>query len=218
MTNAYIFSHNRIATELSLSARARHYEHYPLVKGNVAPQVLLKSSNRLHKKSQQPAPAGYSLLSLDELLLSGKPVVLVFYSPVVHKADHLHFFKVLQDRLGQHATLIILADPGNSSIRQSADLLGKLNMYVDRHNIISEAFGLHNEQNPLWNWVPGVESDTAFINAFYVISPGKEIVFHHIDYGFTFFSQAQEQRESFIRDVLQKVQTGTSAPLAFATS
>ena len=218
MTNAYIFSHNRIAPELSLSARSRHYEHYPLVKGNVVPEFFLKRTNRLYKKSLHTLSPAQDIISLDELLINGTPLIIAFYSPVVHKAQHLQFFKNLQDSIGTKAKMIILADPENAAIRQTGDLLAKLNIYIDRHNVVSEAFGLYNDQNPLWNWVPGVESDTAFINALYVVAPNKQIVFHHIDYSFSFFNQPQQQQENFIEEVVQKVETTTFPKLAYATS
>ena len=199
MTNAYILQHNRISTTLSFTARARHYEHYPLVKGNIAPQFFLQSKSKLTNTLQQFD----ELVSLDELLLQNKPLVLAFYSPVIHKAENLLFFEKLQAILNKvNTNLVILTNSENllsNKVRRSVE---NLQIYKDKKNAISASFGLYDAQNPLWNWVPGIESNYAFLPAFYVIGTNKEIVYHHVDYNFSFFNQSSDKQEAFINNII----------------
>ncbi|CAN5555701.1 hypothetical protein BH10BAC2_BH10BAC2_49970 [soil metagenome] len=95
------------------------------------------------------------------------------------------------------------AAPGNA--------ITSLDIFKDRRNAVAKAFGLYSPQNPLWNWVPGIEESETFLPAFYVIAPDKQIVYHHIDYNFSMFNDLNLLQNSFIQRLLESVEHTTNA-------
>ena len=204
MTNAYILQRNRITTKLLFTARASHYEYYPLVKGNIAPSFSLSPDDHLAADTTDHLHVKEQFILLDNVLMDQKPLALIFYTPGLQKVANLLFFESLNK--------VIAAKGGRLLIITSLQHLstkGKysLNIFRDRRNSIAKAFGLYDPQNPLWHWVPGIEESEAFLPAFYVIAPDKQIVYHHIDYNFSLFNETELLHHSFVQRLLQSIET-----------
>jgi hypothetical protein len=80
-----------------------------------------------------------------------------------------------------------------------------LTVFYDKENAIAELFGLYDVANPLWQWIAGVEEEDVPMPAFYVVTPDKQIVYHHIDYSLSAYSKQGYVAQPFIRELLTSV-------------
>lgn len=203
MATAYILQRNRITPKLLFTARASHYEHYPLVKGNVAPSFSLNSNDDLILNNRNIQHTKDHSILLDDFLADQKPLVLIFYNPGKQKAANLLFFQSLNRAVtARGAKLLIITSLKYLAVNE---VTSALNIYKDSFNAIARAFGLYDPQNPLWNWIPGIEETDAFLPAFYVIAPGKQIIYHHIDYNFSLFNDPGLMQHLFVQRLLSSV-------------
>lgn len=205
MTNAYILHRNRISTKMLYTARASHYEYYPLVKGNIAPSFSLSNQERLQHDT---AIQSYKeeLIPLDHLLHEQQPLVTIFYTAGKHKADNFRFFELLHQKIEAGGGRLLVITSLEHVASANANFLGSFDIFKDRRNAVAKAFGLYNPQNPLWNWVPGIEESETFLPAFYVIAPDKQIVHHHIDYSFSLFNEPDLLQHLLIERLLKSVE------------
>jgi hypothetical protein len=210
MTNAYILQRNRITIKTLYTARASHYEYYPLVKGNIAPSFSLNLYEHLALNTTDHS-AKEQFISLDDLLSDQKPLVVIFYTPGIQKnANRLFFESVNETIKAKGGRLLIITGAKHPAIKHTP-AQSNLHIFTDKYNTIAKAFGLYDPQNPLWNWVPGIEESETFLPAFYVIAPGKQIVYHCVDYNFSLFNNPELIRHSFIQHLLESVEAFADA-------
>jgi AhpC/TSA family len=220
MTNAYILQRNRITTKTLYTARASHYEHYPLVKGNMAPSFSLSLEESLVTNSKAGLHVKEQFVSLDDLLLEQKPLVIIFYTPGIQKAANLLFFESLNKSVSaKGGRLLIITSLQHVVINKHNPALDKLDIFKDSRNAIAKAFGLYDPQNLLWNWVPGIEESETFLPALYLIAPDKQIAYHHVDYNFSLFNEPELMHNSFVQHLLESVEafadTRTYYPVSY---
>ena len=71
---------------------------------------------------------------------------------------------------------------------------------------IAEKFGLFDIENPLTNWLSGIDDINTSLPALYVVSPDRKIVYHHIDYQFNFFGK-EVLPKSIVESLIDSVST-----------
>ena len=135
-----------------------------------------------------------------------KPLVLIFYTPGIQKAANLLFFDSLDRIITKKGGRLLVI----TNLKYLSTMGSSLHIFKDRHNSTAKAFGLYDPQNPLWHWVPGIEESEAFLPAFYVIAPDKQIVYHHIDYNFSLFNETELLHHSFVQQLLHSVETAVA--------
>lgn len=214
MTNAYILHRSRINTKVLYTATATHYEYYPLAKGNIAPSFSLKSQEQLQSNTSGNLHKE-NLILLEDLLQEQQPLVAIFYTAGKHKTENIRFFERLHQKItAKGGKLLVITNVEDAAHGNSTTLF---DIFKDRHNNVAKAFGLYNPQNPLWNWVPGIEESETFLPAFYVIAPDKQIVYHHIDYNFSMFNDPDLLQNAFVQRLLDSVEQTANAyyPVAY---
>lgn len=217
MTNAYILHRNRISTKVLYTARASHYEYYPLVKGNIAPlfslsnQERLKSDTAVHSYKEE-------LISLDDLLQEQQPLAIIFYTAGKHQVENFRFFELLNQKIvAGGGRLLVITNIEHAPGGDGRGFMASFDIFKDRRNALAKAFGLYNPQNPLWNWVPGIEESDTFLPALYLIAPDRQIVYHHIDYNFSAFNDQDLLQSTFIQRLLESIErtTNTYYPVSY---
>ena len=211
MTNAYILHRNRINTKVLYTARATHYEYYPLVKGNIAPSFLLKSQEQLQSNTTGHLHKE-NLILLEDLLQEQQPLVAIFYTAGKHKTENIRLFERLHQKItAKGGKLLVITNVGYLLQGNANNTIASFDIFEDSRNNVAKAFGLYNPQNPLWNWVPGIEESETFLPAFYVIAPDKQIVYHHIDYNFSMFNDPDLLQNAFVQRLLDSVEQTANA-------
>ncbi|MBN8836042.1 MAG: redoxin domain-containing protein [Sphingobacteriia bacterium] len=180
------------------------YNYQPLQKGRLVPQVVFQPGNFL---SALPYGSliGNSLISIHELLEFKQPVVLVFFSAKAYNDKifaELESLKLDVDVMG--GKLLVVS---NSFSRQIKTFVANNNItvYYDAENVLAEAFGLYSYNNPLHNWLSGIDDPLTVLPAFYVIDPGKRVAFDLIDFDIKIFEKEGLLKMAFIRELLSAV-------------
>jgi len=64
---------------------------------------------------------------------------------------------------------------------------------------------LYDIQNPLWQWISGIEEEEQSIPALYVIAPDSKVAFSYIDYNFNLFIDNSYPLQSISKELLDVV-------------
>ncbi|MDE1190912.1 MAG: redoxin domain-containing protein [Arachidicoccus sp.] len=196
--NTFVKPFNETAqadTQLSIS---NYYGFQPLKTGNRAPYFH-------HPVTQTLFPKNNNHRSLSRLKYT-KPVVLIF-RPIFHNDADIQrlFLESLQADINVMGGELMTVT--NASIR---DLLAnlqqdnRLHIFSDKENNISTQYGLYNAENPVTDWLSGIEGDIS-LPAFYIINPNGKIVYHYIDYNFRTYGYDNIYGQLFIRQLLTNV-------------
>jgi len=206
MTNtAYILPDKKITAQVIFSGRAKHYEHYPLIRGDKAPVLSLDIENfiAIDSKKEQDINVKSFIETVQD---NSKPIVLIFFPMQSQKRYNLKCFESLHEATRDiGASLLILTNSTAYSFKNTFLYNHTLNVFDDSKNMIARSFGLYDPQNPLWNWIPGIEEKETFLPALYVIAPDRRIVYHYIDYNFSLFDGPDTLYQSFAAHILDAV-------------
>jgi hypothetical protein len=160
----------------TISTRVYNYGYYPLLKGNFAP--LFHFNNE-------------AFVSLQHYLDLQQPLVVAFYDGFNQNLQSYNALLSLQVKVLENGgNLIVVTNNTTRAFQKGLSNLNNLTVFFDIDNEISEKFGLYDAENPLTNWVSGVDDANTTIPAIYVIAPDRQIVFHHIDYQLSLFRNA----------------------------
>jgi hypothetical protein len=189
-----------------LSSRARNYGYYPLIKDNTAPAFNMHIENKVTKKQSPVSIANEVYISAEDLLDEQRPLVIAFVGASNNTTQHIKALKSLEaDIQVMGGRLLVLSGLNPRRLQQALKHFDGLTVFYDRDNTIAELFGLYDAANPLWQWVAGVEHDDASLPAFYVLSEGRKIVYHHIDYSLSLYTGNAYNTQPFIRELLTSV-------------
>ncbi len=186
---------------------SNYYGFQPLKSGNSAPYFYHSSAHTLYPKNKNKAQFNTSdLNSLHSLTDNQKPIVLAF-RPVIHNDADIQrlFLESLQADINVMGGELVTVT--NASVRALTSGLFKTNtlhIFSDTENKIAELYGLYNVQNPITDWLSGIEGDIS-LPAYYIINPDGKIVYHYIDYNFRTYNYEHFEGQHFVRQLLTSV-------------
>jgi peroxiredoxin len=188
-----------------VSARTRHYGYYPLIKGNTIPAFYLHSEDGIARHLASGSLANELVISIQDFLDCNQPLVLAFYNAQLGKVPDIKALESLQaDVQVMGGKLVILTNTPARYFKKAIRHQHSLTIFFDRDNAIAEQFGLYDAFNPLWQWVSGVEHDDLALPAYYVITPDRQITYHHIDYNLNTLKGGLSS-QNFVRELLTEV-------------
>ncbi len=207
---------NSYTIDTALLSRDKfNYRYEPLVKGNIAPEI------KLHKKdailnSSTGISTTEPVISARDLSKYGRPLVVLFYN-ALHKniPDITKLISLNKDVRVMGGSMLVLTSTEPAYFNKIQLQENTLPVFYDEGNRAAEQFGLYNAENPLWNWVSGIEDEKLPLSAAYIISPARKIIFHHIDYSFELFS-AKVFEDEFVRALLSGVFHSTEQNAGFS--
>jgi len=189
-----------------LSSRARNYGYYPLIKGNKVPAFYLNTENGFAKHLASGSLANEARISIEDFLDNQQPLVIVFIGSANNAVPDVKALKSLQaDVQVMGGRLLVLSSIQPKYLRKLLKNQDNLTVFYDKENAIADLFGLYDVANPLWHWIAGVEEEDVPLPAFYVVAPDRQIVYHHVDYPLSVYSQAGYITQPFVRDLLTNV-------------
>ena len=188
-----------------VSARTRHFGYYPLIKGNTIPGFYLHAEDGIARHLASGSLANELIISVQDFLDCQQPLVLAFYNAQLEKIPDIKALESLQaDVQVMGGKLVVLTNTPARYFKKAIRHKNSLTIFYDRDNAIAEQFGLYDAFNPLWQWVSGVEHDDLALPAYYVVTPDRQIAYHHIDYNLTSFKEGIST-QPFVRDLLTEV-------------
>ena len=176
----------------TISTKIYNYGYYPLLKGDIAP--LFHFNNE-------------AFVSLQQYLDLQQPLVIAFYDGSNKGLQSFNALASLQVQVLENGgNLIVVTNNTTRAFRKNLTQLNNLTVFFDSDNEIAEKFGLFDSENPLTNWISGVDDVNATIPALYVVAPDRQIVHHYIDYQFNLFGK-EVLSKSVVDSLLDSVST-----------
>ena len=176
----------------TISTKIYNYGYYPLLKGDIVP---LFHFNR------------EAFVSVQHYLDLQQPLVIAFYDGRKNNVPSLSALSKLQAQVLENGgNLIVITNNNTRLFRKNLSQLNNLPVFVDEDNEIAEKFGLFDIENPLTNWLSGIDDINTSLPALYVVSPDRKIVYHHIDYQFNFFGK-EVLPKSIVESLIDSVST-----------
>ena len=176
----------------TVSTKIYNYGYYPLLKGDIVP---LFHFNR------------EAFVSVQHYLDLQQPLVIAFYDGRKNNIPSLSALSKLQAQVLENGgNLIVITNNNTRLFRKNLSQLNNLPVFVDEDNEIAEKFGLFDIENPLTNWLSGIDDINTSLPALYVVSPDRKIVYHHIDYQFNFFGK-EVLPKSIVESLIDSVST-----------
>ena len=181
----------------------KRFGYTPVEKGDTIGEIhfmcpLLKG---LNMRYGCPSPKGY--VSISEILLSKEPVVLAFYSAETFNGHVIRDLESMaKDTEVMGGKLVLITSVFRKEILQTLGENHSLTVYYDIDNQLNEGFGLYQENNPLSDWISGINNEKASLPAIYVIDNQKEVIYRHVDYSLGLFSKKLGEQEKIFREML----------------
>jgi len=176
----------------TISTRIYNYGYYPLLKGDIAPLFHFNND---------------AFISLQHYLDLQQPLVIVFYDGLNQNLQTFNALASLQAQVLENGgNLIVVANNTTRAFKKSLKQLDNLTVFIDADNEIAEKFGLFDSENPLSNWLSGIDNSNTALPALYAIAPDRQVIYHYIDYQFGLFSSASISK-SIVEGLLDTVST-----------
>lgn len=194
-----------VNTENLLSATARNYGYYPLISKDAAPAFYLPAETRIVRRPEATRLNRDAQVLVDDYL--DKPLVLAFFNThggnITEQVKNLESLRADIKVMGGRLVVITALQP--RQLKKALQHFNNLTVVYDKDNEIAEQFGLYDAANPLWQWVAGIEDENAAMPALYVISPDRQIIYHHIDYALGLYNDNNYYAKAFTRELLTAV-------------
>ena len=182
------------------------YGYQPVTKGEIIPAFHLHSSNGIAKSFASGSLAREVYISLQDFLDHQQPLVIAFLGAPGQAAVHVEKLEALQaDVQNNGGKLLVLTPIEPKYLRRKLKQSNTLTIFHDNDNTIAELFGLYEAQNPLWQWVSGIEEEEQSLPALYVIAPDRSVAYSHVDYSFNLFAGTGKQMQRYRSDLLDAV-------------
>ncbi|MFT4204782.1 MAG: hypothetical protein QM610_12825 [Chitinophagaceae bacterium] len=209
MSNNFAYHPSKVLLPVmgSQHSSQHSYNYQPLLSGDKFPAIVLNRSSFISVRDQDLF--GQSFTSLQDILDYPQPLVLAFLS-VTNKVVDVNAWKSLQADIEIMGGRLLIVTNGDSrhfthKIRKE----NQLNIWEDRHGQLSEDVGLFDLQNPISDWLSGIDTDIP-LPAFYVVGQDQTILFHHIDYALRTVDGKDFSNSSFVRNLLTSVYQASS--------
>lgn len=183
------------------------YNYQPLEAGKTAPSFSVYRQCGILGEEFNHSFRNENFFSLPDFLDYGQPLVVLFSGAAARNVLHTKKLENLQDRIQQQGgKLLVLTPAAPKYIRRQSSHSSSLTVFHDGDNEIAESFGLYNEQNPLWQWVSGIDEEEETLPAFFVIAPDKTVTYRFVDFDFTLYRNNHFSSLYFIEEILDAVQ------------
>ena len=190
----------------SIESESLPYNYKPLAAGDIAPSFTLSADGGLLSDIHSNSFSRERFISLHDFLDYGQPLLIFFSGAATRAALQAKQLEALQKKTEQRGgRLLILTPVALRHIKRQLKESGSLSVFHDRDNAIAEAFGLYNDQNPLWQWVSGIEEEEETLPGFYVIAPDRTITYRFVDFRFSLHSNSSYQPLAFMNELLEAV-------------
>jgi len=189
---------------------SNYYGFSPLKKGDLLPVIKHPASQIIHPGSsiQENLPKDITPVELAALGNGKRPLVILFRPTFNHNPfGQIEFLNTLQaDIQIMGGSLLIVSNAPIRDLNRQLHQFSHLWVLSDPHNSLAEKFGLFTPDNPIGDWLSGID-DNIPLPAFYVVLPNGEISFHYIDYNFRTYQGNQEDiyQQAVIRQLLTRV-------------
>jgi len=189
---------------------SNYYGFTPLKKGDLLPVITHPNSHIIYPgaKTDQEGIQDITPVSLLELSHVNKPLVIAFRPTIQHiPVEDIAFLDSFQrDIQIMGGSLLVVSNANIRDLRRQLGLHNHLWVLSDPHNSLAEQFGLYTPENPIGDWLSGID-DNIPLPAFYVVLPNGEISFHYVDYNFrTYNGQAGDiYEQGFVRQLLTRI-------------
>ncbi len=184
-----------------------NYNFQPLLSGDKFPAFVLNGSYFISVKEKELFAQPF--ISLQDVLDYPQPLVLAFLS-VTDKLIDIEALKSFQaDIEVMGGRLLVITNGDNKQFTNKIRKENQLNIWQDKYQELVEDAGLFDAQNPISDWLSGVDADIP-LPAFYVVGKDGNIVFHHIDYALKTVDGKGLVDGSFVRNLLTSVYQASS--------
>lgn len=203
-----VFEQNFFNTNhsLAITHSASGYGYQPLVTGNIVPSFTISTKQGLLSFCLGTSVTRESIISLQDFIDYGQPLVVLFLGFSTRAALSIARLELLQQQIQKEGgKLLVLTPIEQKHWKRYFKGSHSLSIFHDEDNTIAESFGLFDEQNPLWQWVSGIESEEEVLPAVYVIAPDRRIVYHHVDFDFVLSHNSDYGALHFTPQLLEAV-------------
>ncbi len=188
-----------------LSSDTNHYGYQPLAKGGCIPAFSLPSEAGIIN-ALAPLLKRETLITLQDFLDYQQPLVIAFLgAPGQAAADILKLEKLGTGIQQCGGRLLVLTAIAPRHLRRQLRQSDTFTLFYDKDNTIAELFGLYDPQNPLWQWVSGIEEEEQVLPALYVAAPDRNITFSYVDYHFSLFTGSMQHWHAGLLNAVQAV-------------
>lgn len=187
------------------------YGFNPLKTGHQIPEFLHPLNETLRLGELEKETPGPVIESADirswDLLSGNRPLVLAFRPAVNHEAiPQLDFLEDLKSDIQvMGGSLVIVSSASIRDLNYQLKNRYGVQILSDPQHSLAEKFGLYQPDNPIGDWLSGIDGDIS-LPAFYVVVPTGEISYHYVDYNFrTYINSAELKQQRFVRQLLTSV-------------
>ena len=178
-----------IVSTTNTISKAYTYGYQPIATGESAPNFYLPAQHAVTKQLLSGSLSREAFITLQDLLDDQQSLVIAFLGAPGQAAVNIQQLEKLHTAIqAEGGRLIIFTAIEPKYLRRQLKQSNTLNLFYDADNTIAELFGLYDIQNPLWQWISGIEEEEQSIPALYVIAPDSTIAFSYIDYSFNLFT------------------------------
>ena len=186
-------------------SKAYTYGYQPLETGKSVPYFQLPAQHAITKQFSGSL-SREAFISLQDLLDDQQPLVIAFLGAPGQAAANIQQLEKMHIAIQeQGGKLIVLTAIEPKYLRRQLRQSNTLTIFYDEDNTIAELFGLYDVQNPLWQWVSGIEEEEQSIPALYVITPDSKVAFGYADYTFNLFTSDSKYLQSIKKELLDHV-------------
>ena len=189
---------------------SNYYGFSPIKKGDYLPQVYHPSSHIIFPGNREKENNAEDItpVRLKELTAGNRPLVIVFRPLLNHEPiQQVEFLETLQrDIQIMGGSLLVITNAGIRELRRQLKGHNSLWVLSDPHNTLAEQFGLYTPDNPIGDWLSGID-DHIPLPAFYIVLPDGQLSYHYVDYNFRTYQDnlTEIYQQGFVRQLLTKI-------------
>ena len=194
-----------VSTNSSLS-RTNNYGYQPIAAGEYVTNFYLPAQHVVTKHSITGSLTRETYISLQDFLDDQQPLVIAFLGAPGQAAVSVQQLEQLHVAVQNHGgKLLVVTAIEPKHLRRQLKQSNTLNIVYDKDNTVSELFGLYDTQNPLWQWVSGIEEEEQSLPALYIITADSKVAFAYADYNFSLFTSGSYALQTVTKELLNTV-------------
>lgn len=189
---------------------SNYYGYTPLKKGDYLPEIAHPASHILFPggRENKNQLGDITPVNLKDLSVENRPLVILF-RPTYHQQilPHIELLETLQkDIQVMGGSLLIISNAGIRDLGRQLQEHKALWVLSDPHNSVAEQFGLFTPDNPIGDWLSGID-DNIPLPAFYLVLPNGAISYHYVDYNFRTYQGSADEiyQQGFVRQLLTQI-------------
>jgi peroxiredoxin len=178
------FDRLELNSEIEYAFNARHALK-PIKEGDIAPDFIFEKDNGRWQQFFNGVETHGPVL-LNQLL--NKTLVIAFYSSSWqdHGVNLLKQLNTIQGEIkANDANLLVISAEKERKLEKIAwDTSLSLSFYIDKTNEIAAKFGVYAENDPVWDWFSGIDTNVPLL-ATYVIASYGRVLYDYIEWDFS---------------------------------